>query len=50
MRLPFGRTFAVAGIFISLALLTRLQARQAFLMAVTALIAIANWLWARRRA
>jgi amino acid transporter len=50
MRLPFGGAFAVAGILISLALLTRLQARQAFLMAVTALIAIANWLWARRRA
>jgi amino acid transporter len=50
MRLPFGGAFAVAGILISLALLTRLQGRQTFLMAVTAFIATANWLWARRRA
>jgi APA family basic amino acid/polyamine antiporter len=49
LRLPFGRVFAVAGITISLAVLTRLQFREALLMSVTALIAIANWWWAQRR-
>lgn len=49
LRLPFGRVFAVVGITISLAVLTRLQLREALLMGVTALIAIANWWWAQRR-
>lgn len=49
LRLPFGRAFAVVGTLISLALLTRLQGRQALLMAVTAMIATANWWWAKRR-
>jgi APA family basic amino acid/polyamine antiporter len=50
LRLPFGRAFAVAGVLISLALLTQLEARQALFMVITTFIAIANWWWARRRA
>jgi amino acid transporter len=48
LRLPFGSAVAVGGSFISLALLSRLQPRQALFMFVTALIAIANWWWAHR--
>ena len=50
LRFPFGRAFAVAGIAISLAVLTRLHAREALLMGITATIAVANWWWARRQA
>ncbi len=50
LRLPFGATFSAIGIAICLALLTRLQLRQALLMGVTALVAAANWWLARRRA
>src|SRR5215472_10788882 len=46
LRLPFGRLFAVAGIAISLAVLSRLHLREALLMVVTAAIATANWWWA----
>ncbi len=49
LRIPFGRTLAVTGILIALALLTQLQAREALLMGITAMIATANWLWAKRR-
>jgi amino acid transporter len=49
-RLPFGRAIALAGIAICIALLTRLSLREALLMGVTALIASANYWWARRRA
>jgi basic amino acid/polyamine antiporter, APA family len=47
--LPFGRAFALVAIVICLSLLTRLHLREALLMGVTALIAIANWWWAKRR-
>ena len=49
LRLPLGRAFAFTGIFICLILLTRLHAREALLMGITALIATANWWWAKRR-
>ena len=49
-RVPFGPVFSVIGIMISLVLLSRLEGKQALLMCVTAAIATANWLWARRRA
>jgi len=49
LRVPFGRTLAVGGILISMALLTRLHSREALLMGITALIATANWWWAKRR-
>jgi len=47
-RVRFGPVFAVAGIAISLLLLTQIELRQLALMSFTALIAAANWLWARR--
>lgn len=49
LRIPLGRMFAVTGIIISIVVLTRLRTREALLMGVTALIAIANWWWAKRR-
>jgi amino acid transporter len=49
LRIPFGRTLAVTGILIALALLTQLHAREAFLIGITAVIATANWWWAKRR-
>jgi basic amino acid/polyamine antiporter, APA family len=49
LRLPFGRAFALAGILICLAVLTRLHAREALLMGITAMIATANWWWAKQR-
>ena len=47
-RIPFGPVFSVVGITIAVTLLTGLKRRVLFLMCVTALIASANWLWARR--
>ncbi len=47
-RVPFGPAFAVLGILLSATLLTALEPRQLMLMSTTALIALANWLWARR--
>ena len=49
-RLPCGSFFSVTGIAISLALLSNLKDREAFLMPITSLIAGLNWLWARSRA
>ena len=49
LRVPFGPVLAAIGIFISLALLTRLQLRDFLIMGATALIGAANWRWARRR-
>jgi basic amino acid/polyamine antiporter, APA family len=49
LRIPFGRTLAVIGILIALALLTQLQASAALLIGITALIATANCWWAKRR-
>jgi amino acid transporter len=48
LRLPFGQTFALAGIVICFAALTRLHIREALLMGITGLIASANWWWAKR--
>src|SRR5215469_16445244 len=42
-RLPMGSIFVVIGIALSVALVTRVEHRQALLMSVTAMIAIANW-------
>jgi amino acid transporter len=49
LRVPFGPALSIAGIAICLALMTGLQRREGLLMCVTALIATANWLWARRQ-
>ena len=48
-RVPYGRAVAVGGILLCAALLTRLDAQEAALMGVTALIAGGNWWWAERR-
>jgi basic amino acid/polyamine antiporter, APA family len=48
LRIPFGRTLAVTGILIALALLTQLHARETLLIGITAVIATANWWWAKR--
>lgn len=50
LRIPFGHALAILGIALSIVLLTRLGPRQFLLMSVTALIATANWWWAKRRA
>jgi len=50
LRLPCGYAFALGGIAICVALLSRLSIREALLMGVTALLATGNWWWARRSA
>jgi amino acid transporter len=47
LRVPFGPILSIVAIAICLALLTSLTRREILLMGVTALIASANWLWAR---
>jgi amino acid transporter len=48
-RLPFGRVLSVLGMLICVVLLSRMEFKQVLLMGITALIATANWWWARRR-
>ena len=48
LRIPFGPVLSIIGVAISLGLMTGLKRRELLLMCVTALIATANWLWARR--
>jgi amino acid transporter len=48
LRLPAGPLVAIAGAAVSIVLMTQLQTRQILLMGVTALLALANWIWARR--
>jgi basic amino acid/polyamine antiporter, APA family len=48
LRIPFGPFLSVLAIAISLLLMTGLKRRELLFMCVTALIATANWLWARR--
>ena len=49
LRISFGPALAVASIAISLALISALNLRQAGLMGFTALMATANWWWAKRQ-
>ncbi|HEV2385924.1 MAG TPA: APC family permease [Candidatus Acidoferrales bacterium] len=49
LRIPLGRGLALFAIITCLAAFTRLHARQALLIGVTALIATLNWWWAKRR-
>jgi basic amino acid/polyamine antiporter, APA family len=46
-RIPFGSALSVVGIAIAITLMTALKRRELLLMCITALIATANWLWAR---
>ena len=48
LRIPFGPFLSILAIAISLLLMTGLKRRELLWMCVTALIATANWLWARR--
>jgi basic amino acid/polyamine antiporter, APA family len=48
-RLPWGRTIAVIGILICVSLLARLTLQEMLLMGITAVVAIVNWWWAKRR-
>jgi len=48
-RVPFGPVLSICGVAISLTLMTGLERREALLMCLTALLATATWLWARRR-
>src|SRR5262249_3842945 len=47
-RIPFGPVIAVVALVLSLALMTGVTRRELLFMCVTALIAAANWAWARR--
>ena len=49
LRMPLGRGLAIFAIITCLAAFTRLHARQALLIGITALIAAANSWWAKRR-
>src|SRR5262245_48231102 len=48
LRIPFGPLLSILAVAISLLLLTGLKRREFLFMCVTALIAAANWLWARQ--
>lgn len=50
LRIPFGPTLAVISITISLTLISALDRHQALLIAVTALLATANWWWSKQHA
>jgi basic amino acid/polyamine antiporter, APA family len=49
-RVPFGPVLAIVAICISIALISALNTRQVLLISVTALLATANWWWAKRHA
>jgi APA family basic amino acid/polyamine antiporter len=49
LRIPMGSVLSIVAVAIALGLMTGLKRRELLLMGVTALIAAANWLWARRR-
>ncbi len=48
LRLSWGPVFAALGIAICLLLMTRLSPRELLLMGITAAIAAANWVLARK--
>ncbi|MBI3670092.1 MAG: amino acid permease [Acidobacteria bacterium] len=48
-RLPAGPLFAALGIAFCLVLVSRMGRTDAIIVAATAALALANWLWARRR-
>jgi APA family basic amino acid/polyamine antiporter len=49
-RLPAGSALAIAGIVLCLVFLTAMQRSSFYVLAVVAVIAFLNWLWATRRA
>jgi amino acid transporter len=48
LRVPWGKMLATVGCAIALSLLTQLETRQVLVIAVTAVIATANWWWVKR--
>jgi amino acid transporter len=50
LSLPAGPLFSTLGVIICLALLTQVDFGQAMILWVTILLALANWLWARKTA
>jgi APA family basic amino acid/polyamine antiporter len=50
LRLPAGPVFSTLGLIICVALLTQVDFSQAMILGVTMVLALANWLWARRTA
>jgi amino acid transporter len=48
LRIPFGNVLAGLGILVALGLLTQLDIRQVWIVALTAFIPIVNWHWAKR--
>jgi APA family basic amino acid/polyamine antiporter len=48
LRVPMGPLLSILGFAICLALMTGLRRNEVFLMCITAIIATANWLWAKR--
>jgi amino acid transporter len=49
-RLPGGVAIAVLALFFTLVLITRMRRAEFIVIALTAALAFANWLWARKRA
>jgi len=49
-RLPLGPLFAVAGVLITLALVTQVDASKSAILIATVAAALANWLWVKWRA
>jgi hypothetical protein len=49
LRIPFGQAVSLLGVAISLALLTQLRGKEIALVLITALVASANWWFARGR-
>jgi APA family basic amino acid/polyamine antiporter len=48
-RLPYGTLFAVLGLLFTGVLVTRMRWPEVIVMSITAVLALLNWLWARRR-
>jgi len=48
-RLPFGTALAVLGIAFSLALVSRMGRSELLILLATAVVALLNWSWVRRR-
>jgi len=48
LRLPAGPVFSTLGVVICVALITQVDFSQAMILGVTMVLALANWLWARK--
>jgi len=48
-RLPAGMLFAGGALLFTLALVSRMHRRELIVMVITSVLALVNWLWARRR-